>query len=428
VQPSGLEYRDLGDDRNAITDHDIRCGLYQRHGARLSHPATSSIGQQFSCQSSQRMRCNQGDHTVATETKPVHPVGQPISASTNSGFKVRRVSEVSVPATFITRTWRPSRPLTGVFANVVAPSLWSRAVGVIHIRLAWVRSAVRRLPALGLQPSFAIGVGQSRAIRSRPFSSRLSPPRLRKLSVCGVGHSAAVVARFIPCLPASCEGVGFVCRFSFALALGVGHSRNISVRFPPLDRIPEQARGVGQLVAFADGEDEQPLAPVGRTDFRRRKEACRKAVAHADQSAGDFGEAEAEMMGDILKEDEGRLDLSDDAGDMGPEVAWVICAKPFACDRKWLAWIPCTEDIHSAAPRSAVEGSNVVPDNSLIQGRVFHPRHESGCGKGFPLDMAHSTISGDGDGEPEVESARARAEGEAKQACVFSSGSASGGR
>jgi len=52
----------------------------------LLHPATSSIGQQFSRESSQRMRRNQGDHAVATEAKPVHPVGQPISASTNSGF------------------------------------------------------------------------------------------------------------------------------------------------------------------------------------------------------------------------------------------------------------------------------------------------------------------------------------------------------
>ena len=173
------------------------------------------------------------------------------------------------------------------------------------MRLAWVRSAVLRLPALGLQPSFAIGVGQSRAIPSRPFSCFRAPPRLRKLSVCGVGHIAALVARFIPCLPASCEGVGFVCRFSFALALGVGHSRSISVRFPPLERVPEQVRGVGHVVPLADGEDEQPLALVGRTDFRRRKEACRKAVAHADQSAGDFGEAEAEMMGDIFEEDEG---------------------------------------------------------------------------------------------------------------------------
>jgi hypothetical protein len=279
-----------------------------------------------------------------------------------------------------------------------------------------------------LQPSFAIGVGQSRAIRSRPFSSFRSPPRLRKLSICGVGQSAAVVARFIPCCPASCDGVGFVCRFSFALARGVGQSRSNSVRFPPLDRVPEQARGVGQLVPLADGKDEQTFAPVGRTDFRRCEEACRKAVAHADQSAGDFGEAEAEMMGDILEEDERRLDLANDAGDMRPEMAWILAAEPSACDRERLARIARTDDIHRAAPRAAVEGSNVVPDNSLIQGRIFHPRHESGCGEGFPFDMAHSTISGDGDGEPEVETACARAEGEAEKAHVSGSGSASVGR
>lgn len=219
-----------------------------------------------------------------------------------------------------------------------------------------------------------------------------------------------------------------VCRFSLALALGVGQSRSSSVRFPPLDRVPEQARGVGHVAVFADGEDEQSLTLVGRADFRRREEACRKAVAHADQSAGDFGESEAEMMGDILKEDEGRFDLADDAGDMGPEMAWILGTEPSARDRERLARIARSDDVHRAAPRDAVEGGNIVPDNSLIQGRVFHPRHESGCGEGFPFDMAHSTISGDGDGEPEVEPACARAEGEAEEACVSGSGSASGGR
>jgi len=161
------------------------------------------------------------------------------------------------------------------------------------------------LPALGLHPSFAIGVGQS----------------------------AAVVARFIPCCPASCDGVGFVCRFSLALALGVGHSRRSSVRFPPLDRVPEQARGVGQFVPRADGEDEEPLSLVRRTDFRRREEASRKAVAHADQSCGNFGEAEAEMMGDILEEDEGWRDLADSAatslqaGDYQIFVAARLCGR-----------------------------------------------------------------------------------------------------
>jgi len=213
-----------------------------------------------------------------------------------------------------------------------------------------------------------------------------------------------------------------------SVTVAVGHSRSISVRFPPLERVPEQARGVGQLVSLAGGENEQPLALVGRADFRRSEEASRKPVAHADQSCGDFGEAEAEMMGDILEEDEGRLDLADDPGHMWPEVARVVGTPAFARDGERLARIARSDDVHRAAPRAAFEGGNVVPDNSLIQGRVFHPRHESGCGVGFPFDMAHSTISGDGDGEPEVEPACAGAEGEAEQACVSGPGSASGGR
>jgi hypothetical protein len=219
-----------------------------------------------------------------------------------------------------------------------------------------------------------------------------------------------------------------VCRFSLALARGVGHSRSSSVRLPPLERVPEQARGVGQFVPLADSEDEQSLALVGRADFRRCEEPCRKAVAHADQSCGDLGEAEAEMMGDIFEEDEGRFGFADDPGDMRPEVARVIRAPALARDGERLARIARSDDVHRAAPRSAVEGGNIVPDNSLIQGRVFHPRHESGCGVGFPFDMAHSTISGDGDGKPEVEPACARAEGEAEEACVSGPGSVSGGR
>jgi hypothetical protein len=232
----------------------------------------------------------------------------------------------------------------------------------------------------------------------------------------------------MPCWPAACEGVGFVCRFSLALARGVGQSRSSSVRFPPLERVPEQARGVGQLVALADGEDEEPLPLVGRADFRRREEACRKAVAHADQSAGDFGEAEAEMMGDILEEDEGRLDLPDDPGDMRPEMARIVRATASSRDRERLARIARSDDVHRTAPRAAVEGSNIVPDNSLIHGRVFHPRHEDGRGVGVPLDMTHSAISGACEVQPEVEPAGAGAEREAEQACVSGSGRASGGR
>jgi hypothetical protein len=211
-------------------------------------------------------------------------------------------------------------------------------------------------------------------------------------------------------------------------ARGVGQSRIISVRFPPLDRVPEQARGVGQVVALALGEDEEPFAPVGRTDFRRREEACRKAVAHADQSSGDFGEAKAEMMGDVLEVHEGRLGLSDDPGDMRPEVARVLDAPSLASDGERLARIARSDDVHRAAPRAAVEGGNVVPDRRAIQGRVFHPRHEDGRGVGVPLDVTHSAISGECEVQSEVEPAGAGAEREAEEARVVGSGRQAGGR
>ena len=192
--------------------------------------------------------------------------------------------------------------------------------------------------------------------------------------------------------------------------------------------MPEQARGVGQVVAPAVGKDEEPFALVGRADFRRREEACRKLVAHADQSAGDFGKAEAEMMGDILEKDEGRLGLADDPGDMRPEVPRVVRTPALARDGERLARIARSDDVHRAAPRAAVEGGNVVPDRRPIQGRVFHPRHEDGRGVGVPLDMTHSAISGACEVQPEVEPAGAGAEREAEQARVAGSGRQAGGR
>ena len=74
-------------------------------------------------------------------------------------------------------------------------------------------------------------------------------------------------------------------------------------------------------------------------------------------------------------------------------------------DGKRLARIAAMDDIHQAAPRSAVEAGNVVPDRRAIQGRVFHPRHESGCGVAFPLDVTNSSISGHSKVEAEVEPA-----------------------
>lgn len=309
------------------------------------------------------MSRDQRDHSVAAEPKPVHPMGQPISASTNSGLSVRASAQVLGPSVGVGRSGRewkaPACSDRGrlFFASVAGPARterWSRAVGVAHCRDRSWRLSSRCRPALHFSPS---------------------PAR------------------------------------------GVGHRRSISVRLPPLDRVPEQARGVGQRVAVIPmGEDEEPLAPVGCADFRRREESRRKAVAHADQVSGDLGKSEAEMMGDVLQEHERRLALTDDAGDVRPEMARVLGAPPPSGDRERLARIARKHDVHRATPRAAVEGGKVVPERSRIQGRVFHPGHEDGRGIGFPLDVTHSAISVDGNMQAEVKPASAGAEREPEQA------------
>lgn len=118
------------------------------------------------------------------------------------------------------------------------------------------------------------------------------------------------------------------------------------------------------------------------------------------------------MAFDVLEEDPSRGDLADDAGDVGPEVAGVGLAAALSGGAEGLTGITGRDDMNSAAPRSAVEGSQIVPYSSRSQGLICHPRHERGRRVAFPFDVTHSPISGLGDMEPEVESAVAGAEGQ----------------
>jgi len=231
----------------------------------------------------------------------------------------------------------------------------------------WVRSADFRLPPLGLQPSLAIGVG----------------------------HITALVARFIPCFPASCDGVGFVCLFSLALALGVG-----------------------QLVS--PGEDEQPLALMRRANFCRRKQSFRNPVVQAFQLAADLAISEVEVIGDVFQKHPFGVAFPDDPREMRPQMAGIVDPLAFTRDRKRLARIAASNNIHRSTPRSAIEGGNVIPERCLIQGLVFHPRHESGRSVTFPLDVTDSSIAGTGNGEAEVDPSGTGAERQAEEGVTAS--------
>jgi hypothetical protein len=109
----------------------------------------------------------------------------------------------------------------------------------------------------------------------------------------------------------------------------------------------------------------------------------------------------------------------DDPGDLGPEVARVDVPSPLPGVAEGLAGIAGRDEMNAAAPRSAVEGSQIAPDSRLTQGLVCHPRHESGRSVAFPLNESHSAVSGLGDVQAEVEAGVAGAEGDASEVVMF---------
>ena len=116
------------------------------------------------------------------------------------------------------------------------------------------------------------------------------------------------------------------------------------------------------------------------------------------------------MAFDVLEEDEPRADLTHDPSDLRPQVSGICVAAAMAGLAEGLAGVTGRDEMNAAAPRSAVEGSQIVPYRSWSQGLVAHPRHESGRCVSFPLDVTNSPIAGLGDVQAEVEAGIAGAE------------------
>jgi hypothetical protein len=101
----------------------------------------------------------------------------------------------------------------------------------------------------------------------------------------------------------------------------------------------------------------------------------------------------SQEIGRVLDEHDGRLALIDDAHEFGPERTLIGVSEALAGQAVWLARDARSDAIHEAAPRAAIEGRDIVPDRREIQGLLFHPRHESGCCVGIPLDVTHHAVA-----------------------------------
>lgn len=233
----------------------------------------------------------------------------------------------------------------------------------------------------------AVGVGHRRT--ASPRSSR----RFRPSGVEPVGEISGPLIR----PPFGTVGVGHC----FALSVSVvPECRPLSVEYAA-------APDAFESIAVAVGQHEESLTPVRRSGVGRSKQTPLRMEPEAGKVRENDVESQSKVSCDILKENEGRVGLFDDSRDVRPQVALVLDAESLARDRERLAGVACSDEIHSAAPRSSVERSKVRPDRSAIHRRVFHPGHENGRSEGFPLDVANTPRPS---GQPEVDASDPGAE------------------
>ena len=141
------------------------------------------------------------------------------------------------------------------------------------------------------------------------------------------------------------------------------------------------------------GQDEEPFPSVWGTKVSRAHNAPFRIEPEPGKVSEHSLEAQGKVPADILQEDEAGSYLAKDPSNVRPKVPLVGLASPLARDGEGLAGVAGRDEIHSAAPRSAIEGREIVPDRSRIQGLVFHPGHEDARREGVPLDETNGPRS-----------------------------------
>jgi hypothetical protein len=165
--------------------------------------------------------------------------------------------------------------------------------------------------------------------------------------------------------------------------------------------------------ASGDGQKEQTLAAMGCPDLARAEQiplCVEPERGQVFQHLSEGGSSvDGEESGDVLEEDQSRVNCADNVGDLRPQPAIVLDAAPPASGAGGLAGEPCADEIHPDK-RAGVQFSDVTaPNRSWLQDRVFHPRQEAGCRVGIPFDVAQNAQAGDGEVESEFEPANSAA-------------------
>jgi hypothetical protein len=160
------------------------------------------------------------------------------------------------------------------------------------------------------------------------------------------------------------------------------------------------------------GQDEDPLPLVRRADFCRAEQTRRRRVAHAPKVSQDGFEAKADMTGDVLNEDPFGSAFSNNPGDVGPEVAWIVGTAALSSCAERLAGISGQHCVEGTAEGPCVEAAQVVPDwgRGEVPSSLGGDEHRSR--PVFTFDEGAGVIAGLGQHEAHIQASAACAEGQ----------------
>lgn len=160
------------------------------------------------------------------------------------------------------------------------------------------------------------------------------------------------------------------------------------------------------------GQDEDAEPLVRRTDFCRAEQTRRSRVAHVPKLSQDGLEPEGDVTGDVLEEHPFGTALFDNAGDLGPEVAGIVCAAALAGRAERLTGISREDDIEGTAEGPRVEAAQIIPDRGRGEVPRALGRDEDSSGPVLPFDEGAGVIAGLGEHEAHIQASAACAEGQ----------------
>ena len=161
------------------------------------------------------------------------------------------------------------------------------------------------------------------------------------------------------------------------------------------------------------GQDEDPQPLVRRTDFCRAEQTRRRRVAQAPKLSQDGLETEGDVPDDVFEEDPFGAAFTDNAGDIGPEVAGIIGTAALSSRAEGLAGISGKHRVEGAAEGAAIEAAQVGPDRGRGEVSRALGGDEHSSGPVLPFDEGAGVIAGLGEHEAHIQASAAGAEGEA---------------